>query len=343
MLINVFLVLAMFFIGGCVSFTPNSAGGLNVERLTPEHIAEVKALVEKLEPFITERDKKGELPSLTFSELESPLNSREKQFLRSFRELKAGEVGVRIPFQGFSQGEKDLVRLSGQKLLVKAKVKELPPQFLSPQVYQFYQFMMRAMERDIEKRLFVESGYRSSAHQLYLFIFYLSNHDYSIRETAKWVALPGYSEHGNPEYLAVDFINASGINGEENIAEFEALPEYSWLLKNAARFGFVLSYPKNVGVGITYEPWHWRYNGAPRAPALLNSVDGMTESSQPLAQLPFRGGAPFVLSALRTHQQAYPRSQVRPLSKDGNLHEAAFEADGGLVSLTSDPIPSAGA
>jgi len=258
---TIFQVLALCFLCGCISSEKTPAGRLNVEKLTPEQIAEVKTLVAKLEPFIKMKDQRGELPSLTLKGLALPLNSHEKRFLYSFRDLTAGETGVRIPFRGFSQGEKDLVRLVGQKIRVKGKEQELPPQFLSPPVYQSYQFMMRAMERAIGRRLFVESGYRSSAHQLYLFIFYLSNHDYSIRETVKWVALPGYSEHGDPEHLAIDFINAEGINGEYNIAEFEALPEYQWLLKNAGRFGFVLSYPKDAPVGITYEPWHWRYDG----------------------------------------------------------------------------------
>ncbi len=260
---KVFFVLAVL-LHGCASFTKAPAIQVNVEKLTPEHIARVKALVSKLEPFIEKKEREGRLPSLTFKKLESPLNSSEKQFLRSFRDLKATEVGVKIPFRGFSQGEKDLVRLNGQKIRIRGKEKEIPPQFVSPQVYRTYQFMMRAMEQETGNRLFVESGYRSSPHQLYLFIYYLSNHDYSIRETSKWVALPGYSEHGDPEHLAIDFINTDGINGEESVAEFEALPEFQWLLKNAGRFGFVLSYPKNAPAGITYEPWHWRYDGAPQ-------------------------------------------------------------------------------
>ena len=258
---NTLCILAVSLLCGCASFSKAPPVQLNVEKLTPEQIAEVKTLIAKLEPFLKTKDQEEKLPALTFKELESPLNSRDKRFLRSFQNLKGGEIGVHIPFRGFSQGEKDLVRLGGQKILVKGKEKELPPQFLSPQAYQSYQFMMRAMERDIGKRLFVESGYRSSAYQLYLFIFYLSNHNYSIRETAKWVALPGYSEHGDPEHLALDFINENGINGEENTAAFEALPEDQWLLKNAGRFGFVLSYPKSFQEGITYEPWHWRYDG----------------------------------------------------------------------------------
>jgi LAS superfamily LD-carboxypeptidase LdcB len=261
-----FFVLLVLLLGGCASFTQAPEEKLIVERLTPEHIAKVQALVAKLEPFIKKKDAKGELPSLTFKKLESPLNSKEKRFLHLFRDLKPMEAGVTIPFHGFSQGEKDLVRVNGQKIRVQGKEKEIPPQFLSPPVYQAFQFMMSAMENDTGKRLFVESGYRSSAHQLYLFVYYLGNHDYSVRETAKWVALPGYSEHGDPQHLAIDFINSEGINGEKNVTEFEALPEYQWLLKNATKFGFVLSYPKNAGPGITFEPWHWRYDGAPQSP-----------------------------------------------------------------------------
>lgn len=279
-----FFFLAVFFFSGCVSFTPKIPIDLNVEKLTPAHIADVKTLIAKLEPYIQKKDAEGKLPSLTFKQLESPLNSNEKRFLRSFRDLRAAEVGVTIPFRGFSQGEKDLVRLRGQKIRVKGKEKELPPQFLSPQVYEIYQFMMRAMDQEIGKRLFVESGYRSSAHQLYLFIYYLSNHDYSIRETAKWVALPGYSEHGDPKHLAIDFINADGINGEYNVSEFEVLPENQWLLRNAAKFGFALSYPKNVGVGITYEPWHWRYDGAPTLPQFLTQPTQFRRIAIPMGE-----------------------------------------------------------
>ena len=257
---KVHFILAVFLLCGCASVATAPAIQLNVEKLTPEHIAEVKKLVATLEPFIAEKDREGKLPELTYGEMEAPLNAQEKRLLQSFRDLKASDVGIRIPFRGFSQGEKDLVRISGQKIQQKGREKELPPQFLTPQVYESYQHMMRAMDREIGRRLLVESGYRSSTHQLYLFIYFLSNHNYSIRETVKWVALPGYSEHGDPEHLAIDFINENGINGEYNVKEFEVLPEYKWLLANASKFGFVLSYPKNDPSGTTYEPWHWRYD-----------------------------------------------------------------------------------
>lgn len=233
---------------------------LNLEKLSKEHIAEVRNLVVKLEPFIKAKDQAGELPYLTFAELESPLNSQEIQFLQRFREIRGSEIGVSIPFRQFSQGDQVLIKIEGQKIRVKGEIRELAPQFLPAPVFKAYTSMMDAMQKDLGKRLLVESGYRSSAYQLYLFVFYLSNHDYSIRETAQWVALPGYSEHGAPDHQAIDFINEEGANGEYDVREFEVLPEYDWLQKNASRFGFILSYPKNAGAGITYEPWHWRYD-----------------------------------------------------------------------------------
>lgn len=119
--------------------------------------------------------------------------------------------------------------------------------------------MMDAMEQDIGKRLRVESGYRSSAHQMFLVIFSLQKFNYGLRTALKRVAMPGYSEHGFPQRQAIDFITMEGIDGSENTTRFEALPEFQWLQKNAARFGFELSYPKGNSQGIDYEPWHWRY------------------------------------------------------------------------------------
>ena len=117
------------------------------------------------------------------------------------------------------------------------------------------------MEKDLSKRLYIESGYRSSAYQLYLFIYYLQNHKYSIRETVKFVALPGFSEHGSVKHQAIDFISVDGVNGEEDAKLFEALEEYRWLLANAGKYGFLLSYPRNNPTGISFEPWHWHFEG----------------------------------------------------------------------------------
>jgi len=237
---------------------------LDLDTLPQKDVMMVKALLKKLEPLIKKREADSTLATLTFDELYAPLNEKESRFLRDFQGLDAKALHVKIPFRGIATGKEPLKKIAGQKVrcinVQNGASRELGVQYLPEHVYERYADMMAAMQKDIGKRLLVESGYRSSAYQLYLFVYYLKNHKYSIRETVKFVALPGYSEHGAPAHQAIDFINLNGINGEYNMKEFEDLPEYQWLMKHAAEFGFVLSYPKEAQSGITFEPWHWRFD-----------------------------------------------------------------------------------
>jgi len=233
--------------------------GLSGDPLNPEEISEAKAIIAKLAPLMSERAKKGIVPLLSFEELYGPLTPEEREFLKLFLELDAKKAKVSLPYRGFAAKGVKFVGLKGQKIKdLQGNPKTLDTQFLPADVYKKYTRMMKAMKKDIGKVLYVESGYRSAAYQLYLFVYYLKNHDYSANETAKFVAIAGYSEHGSPDHQALDFINSEGINGEDNPEQFEALEEYKWLMNNASRFGFVLSYPRNDPTGITFEPWHWR-------------------------------------------------------------------------------------
>ena len=77
-------------------------------------------------------------------------------------------------------------------------------------------------------------------------------------EAAKWVALPGTSEHQTG--LAVDIVSLyyqTLDEGQENTAE------QKWLMENSWRYGFILRYPNGTTeiTGINYEPWHYRYVG----------------------------------------------------------------------------------
>jgi len=247
-----------------VAITSPAFAALPLDGLPQKDVAMVQRLLDKLAPLIKTREANSTLATLTFDELYAPLDESESQFLKEFQNLDAKAVNVKIPFRGMATGKEPLVKIAGQRIryvrIQNGATREIGVQYLPEQVYKKSQEMMDAMERDIGKRLLIESGYRSSAYQLYLFVFYLSNHDYSIRETAKFVALPGFSEHGAPAHQAVDFINEFGINGENDPTEFDVLPEYAWLLAHAGEFGFVLSYPKTDQSGITYEPWHWRFD-----------------------------------------------------------------------------------
>jgi D-alanyl-D-alanine carboxypeptidase len=71
-------------------------------------------------------------------------------------------------------------------------------------------------------------------------------------------APPGYSEHHTGR--AVDI----GASPDDPLDEtFERTDAYGWLVANAARFGYALSYPPGNRYGYRYEPWHWLYRAAP--------------------------------------------------------------------------------
>jgi LAS superfamily LD-carboxypeptidase LdcB len=218
----------------------------------------VVRLLEKLAGLITERRQKSNLATLTFDELYAPLDDQEKAFLKRFQSIDPNLLELSIPYQGIPKEAPELVTIKGQKIKAAGKTWTIPPQFLPKDVYEAWQAMTAAMKKDLGKTLYVESGYRSAAYQLYLFISYLKNHQYSIRETARSSAWPGYSEHGWPQCQAIDFVNEAGIN-QDNPRLFEGLEEYRWLLKNAGQYGFELSYPKDSK--MAFEPWHWRYKG----------------------------------------------------------------------------------
>lgn len=99
--------------------------------------------------------------------------------------------------------------------------------------------------------LYPFSGFRSYLHQKRLIEHHLKN-GRPIEEILTHIAIPGFSEHHTG--CAID-IHAEGKPVlEEN---FEESNEFNWLTKNAARYGFRLSYPRSNNLGIIYEPWHW--------------------------------------------------------------------------------------
>ena len=205
--------------------------------------------------------KKGTAPLMTFEELYRGLGESEQRFLNRVRAIDPRrDFGFQGNFLGTDTRGVKFKRIVGQKIVKSGKAELLGPQYLPKNVFEAYKKMMKAIKRDLGKKLLVDSGYRSPAYQLYTFLFYTPKHHYSLKETSRWVALPGYSEHGAPDRQAIDFINEEGVNGEDNAEDFEKIPEYQWLLENARRFGFELSYPR-AKKGITFEPWHWRYTG----------------------------------------------------------------------------------
>jgi hypothetical protein len=190
------------------------------------------------------------------------LNLIEKMVVPRIFTIPPRELGFKGPFHTLEKPGK-LVRISPRTYLLNGREKYTSSQYCPEASYHDYLRMMAQMRRDLGRELFIESGYRSPGMQAYLFLFYLArNHRYSLQETARMVAFPGYSEHGDPVNNALDFVNSDGISGEnpgQTAADFERLPEYQWLLQHAREYNFHLSYPRGNSLGVAFEPWHWHW------------------------------------------------------------------------------------
>ena len=137
----------------------------------------------------------------------------------------------------------------------------------------FARAMFDAMEADGISNYLVVSGYRSFAKQSELYDSKIAQYrtsGYGEEEATTLagtvVAVPGTSEHQSG--FAIDISNtAQGGTLSGNVEKSEV---GHWLMANSWRFGYNLRYPndKTDITGIIYEPWHYRYVGAPHAQIL---------------------------------------------------------------------------
>ena len=97
------------------------------------------------------------------------------------------------------------------------------------------------------------SAYRSYSYQANLYNRYVASNGFDDAET--FSARAGYSEHQTG--LATDIMNANYEYISAN------MKEYTWLLNNSYKYGFILRYPKGKEkiTGYMYEEWHFRYLG----------------------------------------------------------------------------------
>ena len=96
------------------------------------------------------------------------------------------------------------------------------------------------------------SGFRSYETQVGLYQSYVDQD--GVAAADRYSARPGYSEHQTG--LAFDLIDTSGNLVQEPGAS-------KWLLKNAAKYGFIVRYQegKEASTGYMPESWHLRYIG----------------------------------------------------------------------------------
>ena len=111
------------------------------------------------------------------------------------------------------------------------------------------------------------SGYRSINLQNDIFFSLKSIRNQEAADRARVSAPPGYSEHSTG--FAIDIGDATQRETDFE-TEFENTQAFKWLIKNAAKFHFKLSFNKDNKY-IDYEPWHWRYEGSIEALKVFES------------------------------------------------------------------------
>ncbi len=132
---------------------------------------------------------------------------------------------------------------------------------LHTDVLPYLQKLMEQSKSD-GMNLKVLSAYRSFGEQAQLKSSYKIR--YGTTAANSFSADQGYSEHQLGTTL--DFTT---VKNGDILDRFSTSPEDKWMLDNAYKFGFILSYPPNNKF-YQSEPWHWRFVGVELATKLHN-------------------------------------------------------------------------
>ncbi len=106
------------------------------------------------------------------------------------------------------------------------------------------------------------SAFRSVDDQKHLFFAVKAERNQTARDRAKVSAPPGFSEHSTGYAIDVGDRNEPESNLSPSFTRTQA---YRWMTQNAARYQFTLSFPEGNPQGVSFEPWHWRYEGSVKA------------------------------------------------------------------------------
>jgi len=137
---------------------------------------------------------------------------------------------------------------------------EIGGQLLEPAAADAFQAMVRAARQE-GAHIVLRSGYRSHSRQSWLFFGVAAARGISLAERARVSAPPGYSEHHTGFALDLD----DGQDPQPMQQSFERTRAGKWLIANAHRFCFEMSFPRDNPQGIDYGPWHWRFVGSSEA------------------------------------------------------------------------------
>ena len=148
-----------------------------------------------------------------------------------------------------------------------------PGIYVHKDIYKnFKEMQFRAAQRGISLQLL--SGYRSIDLQRDIFYENKSIRNQTAIQRSWDSAPPGYSEHSTGYAIDVGDGDYPKTHFE---VEFEQTPAFKWMKRFASKYHFVLSFPSNNKQGVSYEPWHWRFEGNVNALRKFEAANKITK------------------------------------------------------------------
>jgi len=218
---------------------------------------DLEALIESIQQELAKTKTERDDFELKYSEEKNRMDSFSSQI-----EGIQGTVGI---LERLSQTDEELLKkyskvyFLNDNYIPRAFIKITPEYTFDPQkdyliydkIWHFLQEMLIAAENaNIHIRII--SAYRSFGIQTELKSSYTMIYGSGAN---KFSADQGYSEHQLGTTL--DFTTLE-IGASYLI--FDKTTAYKWLLENAYKYGFILSYPEGNQY-YQFEPWHWRFVG----------------------------------------------------------------------------------
>ncbi|HSW80418.1 MAG TPA: hypothetical protein VLG47_06585, partial [Candidatus Saccharimonadales bacterium] len=171
--------------------------------------------------------------SLRFSQLDEMLSNDQKLLVEKILKLNPKNFGVKTPYIGLEEVPNRLAIISDQQFKINGQVQKISDVYIPDQILKNFNTMNAAFQNDYPNRkLLIESAYRSPASQIITFVYWLyTAYNGDIAKTIRHASPPAYSQHTSASKTALDIKNIDGLPSDTQLDEFKNTVEYKWLKK----------------------------------------------------------------------------------------------------------------
>lgn len=239
----IFVLAVVGFSGGGYLYYGIAQGIMENTVVLEERIMELEDEKFYLATILKDEKEKNEMFALQIGDIASTIGKLDK-LSKTDKELL--QKYSKVYFLNENYIPEDLTDIPPDYILQEDKKMQM-----HTKAYPYLQKMVVEAKNDgIDLKII--SGYRSFGEQSTLKNSYLVSYGSGAN---KFSADQGFSEHQLGTTL--DFTTSElGLN----FTSFKSTEAYDWLLNNAYKYGFVLSYPEGNDY-YQFEPWHWRFVG----------------------------------------------------------------------------------